>query len=92
MHREHIHFSCVFPRGTTLPLALYYIISVGFSHSYMELNGLPAAPVAHLEAGQRPGFLARTEEVISVSALHMAPCFRSMGAQFMLRTSCLQMI
>lgn len=48
-------------RSFSVGSALHAAISVGFSHFHLELNGLPAAPVAHLEAGQRPSFLARTE-------------------------------
>lgn len=73
------------------PLFLY--VAVCFSDFHAALNVFPAETVAHLEAGQRraatrfPG--PDAVEVISVPALHMAPCFRSMGEQFMLRTSCL---
>ncbi len=48
-------------RSVTVGSVLHGAISVGFSHFHTELNGLPAAPLAHLEAGQRPGFLARAE-------------------------------
>lgn len=75
------------------PSLIPYYVVVCFSDFHTELNAFPAETVAHLEAGQRraatrlPG--PDTVEAISVPVLHMAPCFRSMGEQFMLRISCL---